>query len=162
MKRSLNIDVPKHNKVILQSPLAYAGIQNRGGVIRPGTGPLKARLLAVPLNADARRMMDSLGASVSLKKLPEQLLLIQTRRGRFVLIRQLKQQFREMKQQRHVKGAGRKHRMFSGQVLFVLLPKATIQPNPPPEGYAPRWGDPEVRAGLGMAMRQHMRQSSGG
>lgn len=157
LKRSLNARAIGPETWVLESALPYAAIQQYGGSITAGSGPLGSRLLAIPLNDDARKLLDGLGASVSLRT--QDLVLLKTRRGRLVLVRQEKPRGPRAKVRR---GAGRQHRMFGGQVLFVLVPRVTLQPNPPPAGYAPRGDDPELREFVLRALVAHLRSEHGG
>lgn len=152
LKRSLNGQAVAHNIVTLSSPLPYAGIQDRGGVVRPGTGPLGARLLAMPLNAEAQAILDALGASQSLRSLD--LVMIKTRRGRFVLARAAdeKRSFKIFRGK--VRGEKRQHQFMGLQVLFVLLPKAEIQGH----HYVPHLDDPEIAAFAVKEIRAHLRK----
>lgn len=75
LKNSLNYATPAHNEVVLQTPLAYGPIQNRGGTIVP----VSAKALAIPLNETARKMSEFLGAGLSLRSLDLQ--VIKTKRG---------------------------------------------------------------------------------
>lgn len=146
LKRSLNHREPAHNVTVLQSDRRYARIIQEGGAITAGTGPLGSRLLAIPLNDDARRMLDGMGASVSLRT--QNLLFLKSRSGRMFLIRQE----RAGRGGRRKRGKARRHRMFEGQILFMLVPRVTIRARP----YAPRVSDPDVREAAARFIREHL------
>lgn len=149
LRRSLNHREPSHDTTILTSPLPYAKIQQEGGRIYP-PGPLGARMLVMPLNRDAQAILDSLGASQSLRTVPG-LVLVKTRRGRLVLIRQTEEPVQSRR--KGERGKRRKHRMFGGQVLFVLLPKAFI----PAQDYAPHADELQLRGAAAKFVREHLR-----
>lgn len=148
LQASIGHAEPEHNVTVITSNKPYAKVQAfgtaylPGGAIRAGTGKLGARLLAIPINDAARRILDGLGANQSLREV-EGLLFLKTRKGRMVLIRQV--QPMRGKRGKSVRGRKREHRFLSGQVLFILTPTARPGPSPKPDGYIPKLSDPEVR-----------------
>jgi len=136
---------------VLASDKVYAQIQNFGGDIVAGKGPLGAKLLPVPLNADARRLLDSLGASTSLRQ--ANLIFVKSRSGRMFLGRPDEGYERRRKP---LRGARRQHRMSGAQILFLLVPRVHLSPNPAPRGYAPHMDEPIVREMAGAAIRRHL------
>ena len=148
LKKSLNAVATSHNTIVLQSPLAYAKIQQEGGTVTAGQGPLGSKLLAIPLNADAARMLNSMRAGLSLKT--QDLIFIRSRRGRMFLIRQNKI---GSGQRRRKGGKARRHRMFDGQIMFMLVPRVSI----PPQPYAPRMDDPELRVFVAKTLSGHLK-----
>lgn len=149
LANSLNHVEPNDVTTVLMSDKVYARAQQYGAEIQAGGGPLGAKLLAIPLNADARKMTEGMGASVSLRS--QDLVFIKSRRGRMFLIRPEPPTGR--KRQR---GRARRHRMFGGQIMFMLVPRVRLRPNPAPQGYAPRMGEPAVRGAAGRFLRQFL------
>jgi len=146
LKRSLNHVEPAHNVTQLVSPLPYAVIQQEGGTIRAGSGPLGSQYLVIPLNATARVLLDGLGASESLRSVPE-LQLIRSRKGRLLLIWQ-----ETLKRSRRTRGRRRQHRLSGRQILFVLVPQVTLRAQP----YAPALHEPRTRERAVHFLRRHL------
>jgi hypothetical protein len=148
LRKSLNCVALSDRVTQLQSATPYAKIQEKGRTVTAGKGPLGSKLLAIPLNATAEALLAGMGAGVSLKD--KNLLFLKTRRGRMVLIQQPPPKGPRAKVKR---GAARAHRMFGGQVLFLLVPSVTI----PPQHYAPRMSEPAVRGAAAKFIREHLR-----
>lgn len=149
---SLNHVEPNDTTTVLVSNKSYARIQNYGGQITAGGGALKSRLLAIPLNDDARRMLDGMGASVSLRS--QNLVFIKSRSGRMFLIRA--DESKRSKRSKGGRGRKRRHRFHGGQIMFMLVPRVNLRPNPAPHGYAPRLDEPAVKAAAAKFLRQHL------
>lgn len=144
---------PKHNVTVLTSDRPYARVQAEGtsylpgGAILPG-GPLKAKLLAMPVSDEGKQLLASLPSGVSLRS--QKLTLIRTKNGKLFLIRTEYQR----------KPRGSKKRVgpsFAGlvtRILFRLIPAARMRPNPPPQGYAPRFSEPGLRAFAAAVLRR--------
>jgi hypothetical protein len=148
LKRSLNHREPAHNVTELTSPLPYAAIQEHGGVIRAGSGPLGSRLLAIPLNATARQLLDSLGASTSLRDV-HGLQFVKTKSGKMFLVRPAS----VTKSGRERRGNVRREQINATQFLFVLVPRVTIRGH----NFAPRLDDPQTRVAAARFIKQHLR-----
>lgn len=84
LKRSLNAPVLTDTTFALSSPLPYAAVQNFGGVIRAGNGPLKSKYLAIPVNDAAKLVYRDLGSRTSLRTL--KLRITKSDRGNVILI----------------------------------------------------------------------------
>lgn len=151
LKRSLNVEVIAHDTVVLQSPLPYAKIQQEGGTVRAGSGPLGARLLAIPIHPDAVAMLAGMGASVSLRT--KNLQFIKTKSGKMFLVREA-----AVNKHGRARGPNKKGKMpevNATQILFKLTPRVTITPQP----YAPRMSEPAVRAFAAKVIRAHLTRS---
>ena len=152
--KSLNAEGSTDTTVVISSPLPYAGIQAGGGTIRAGTGPLKSKLLAIPMNEEARRMIGGTGTKQSLRK-QKDLTLIKSRRGRLMLVRKAKLTKRG-KRRPSRRGRRRQHELGKFQIMFLLVPRVKLDPNPPPSGYAPTLADPATRAWIVKSADRHI------
>ncbi len=151
LRRSLNCRALTDKTFVLESALPYAAITEYGGPIQAGGGPLGSKLLAIPLNATARAMLDSMGASVSLRT--QNLIFLKTRRGRMVLIQPATPVAEHGPRGKTRRGAARQHTMFEGQILFVLVPRVQHAAQP----FAPRMSEPAVRSAAASFIRQHLK-----
>ncbi len=159
LRRSLNYRLIDQRTIVLQSPLVYASIQQRGGTITAGKGPLAARCLAIPVNDAAKRLMESLGASRSLREVAG-LSVIPINGVLYLMgtpgLKEAQQRAAEKK------AAGKKARRARTRdylVIFVLKRSVSLKPNPAPAGYAPRINDPALRRHIGQAVRRHLKGS---
>lgn len=143
LQASIGHREPGGGVTVIFSDKPYAGIQARGGIITAGKGKLHAKMLVIPLNATARRMIAQLGANQSLRSLD--LTILESRKGRVFLARTIEAQHRGRKRGRSVRGARREHRFGSMQLLFELRHSVRLKPNPQPDGYVPRASEPEIR-----------------
>jgi len=144
LRHGLNHDEPAHNVTVLQSPQVYAGVQQYGGPVAAGKGPLGAQMLAIPVNEAAKRLYETLGAGKSLKDVPGLGLVVLNGKlflmgtpgleARRALVAERKGQGKRMK----------RARVRDFFVLFVLKRSVQLNPNPAPAGYAPKLGEPEI------------------
>jgi len=133
---------PQHDTTVLTNDAPYARIQAFGGTITPGGGKLHAKMLALPLNDTAERMLDGLGAGQSLRTLG--LEIFESRNGRVFLVRKLDTAATAKKRGRAVRGAKREHRIGNIQFLFLLRYGVTMPPNA--KQFVPRFEEPELRS----------------
>lgn len=148
---SLNTTLTSDTEISLRSDKPYARIQNEGGVITPGGGKLRAKMLAIPLTEEARRMSEQMPASQSLKD--KDLTLIKTKRGTLLLARTFKRPKLARSKKR---GKVRRQAPKKPEFLFVLKDRVMLGPNPLPDGYAPRADDPGLRRFWGDQMAKHL------
>jgi hypothetical protein len=157
LRNSLNAELLDDVTISLRSHKPYAAIQARGGTIRPGTGPLAAKMLVVPLSEFAKRYINSLGAGTSLRNGPIKLVLIKGKSGKLFLIRAEVASPRIRKRD----SKGRLDRAISRglgmEFMFMLIPQATLRPNPEPKGYAPSLSDPVVESFALRTLRSHFK-----
>lgn len=153
---SLNHAEPAHNVTVLVSDRPYARVQAEGtgylpgGAITPGRGLLKAKMLIVPLNDDAKAMLSRMGASQSLRS--QDLTIIRTKSGKLFLARvERVKKYRGKKSQTGPSLLGT-----ATKLLFMLIPRARLKPNPPPQGYAPRATEPEIKARASAEVWRHL------
>ena len=196
LSTSLNHVEPAHNITVLRSDKRYARIQNFGGTIVAGTGPLKSKMLAIPLTDFAKRMIAFMGASTSLRDAPVKMFPLRLngklflarkrsgntatykdRRGREKKRREFLQALqvttgRGKNKRTRLDGdvsrenmartlrGGSKAKVVSFEVLFLLKRSVRLQPNPAPQGYAPRLSEPAVAAFVGRAVANHLRKGA--
>lgn len=153
---SLNHIEPAHNATVLASDRAYARVQAEGtgylpgGAITPGRGPLKSKWLILPLNEDAKAMLNRMGASQSLRT--QDLTIIRTKSGKLFLAR-----VERVKKYRGSKGSvGPSLLGTATKLLFMLIPRARLKPNPAPSGYAPRFAEAAVRERASVEVWRHL------
>jgi hypothetical protein len=145
--KSLNAERSTETSIVISSPLPYAGIQAKGGTITAGSGPLKSKYLAIPLNEEARRMVGRMGTHQSLRD--KKLVLIRTKKGTLLLARLKKRRkLRLTKEERRLKRKLGIKRLKAEppEYMFVLKESVSLEANPPPSGYAPTLADPATRA----------------
>ena len=145
---------------MLTSDKPYAPIQQFGGTVTAGGGKLGARMLAIPLNDKARRMLSKMGASTSLRS--QDLTLIRTKGGKLLLARTFK--YKKMRLSKAERGTARRRGIRTRRTqrkpefLFVLKESVTLAPNPPPRGYAPRADEPEYQDFVAKELGKHLRE----
>lgn len=150
LQASLGHVEPEHNVTVLTSKVPYARIQVFGGTIVAGGGKLAAKMLAIPLNDTARRMLDSLGAGQSLRRLNLQ--LIESRSGRLFLARTVEAGTRGRKRGRSARGSKREHRMGNLQLLFLL--RFGVRMPKHPSDFVPKLSDPAIRSMVAEVIRR--------
>lgn len=148
LRGSLNHFEPAHDTTVLATDKVYGRIQNFGGTITAGTGKLAAKALAIPLNDEARRLLDSLGASQSLRVAKLRLVKLPT--GTFLIGTQTR-----TRERRNSKGEI-KQSVKHGYAVFVLKRSVTLRANPAPHGYAPRMSEPAVRDEMVRIVRRYL------
>jgi len=163
LARSLNVAVQDGTTIVLQSPLAYAGVTQRGGIVRAGGGPLHARNLVIPLSGEAEKILDSLGVSTSLRDAGYEMWIYESpNKQRRFLVRFISTDkntvFGDERRKKKFNKQGKLVRAISrrGEIefLFLLVPQVDI----PAQPYAPHLSDPEVRTVAARALRQHLRK----
>ena len=134
LRKSLNSRVEGHTGIIA-SDRPYARIQDEGGTIKAGRGPLGSKLLAIPMCDEARKMIEGMGTHESLRG--KNLTLIKSKSGKLYLVKITERRRAKAKRL----GKTKRRAEPSMKIMFLLTPGVRIKGHK----YVPSISDADVR-----------------